>query len=90
LDSKQKVIDWGGQKKYNHRSGNPSILEELPSGSSKGDEMVKSIHRQTYAEYLKEDSWRCSNSPTGAHYWLIDKGQMVCKYCSEARPVEKC
>ncbi len=42
--------------------------------------MVNYIRRLEYAEYLKGDSWRCSNSPTGAHYWIIGN-QTVCKHC---------
>ena len=75
------------EKEYNHRSEDASILEELPSGSYRGGLMVNYIRGQAYDEYLKGDSWRCSNSPTGAHCWLTERNQMVCKYCSKARRI---
>jgi len=46
----------------------------------RGGLMVKHIRGQDYAEYLRGNSWRCSNSPTGAHYWIVGN-QIVCKYC---------
>jgi CRISPR/Cas system-associated exonuclease Cas4 (RecB family) len=36
-------------------------------------------------EYLAEEQWRCSKSPTEAHYWVIVSQSMTCKYCSENR-----
>jgi hypothetical protein len=37
------------------------------------------------AEYLAEGQWKCSKSPTGAHYWVVVRRIMTCKYCSENR-----
>ena len=34
--------------------------------------------------YIKSGLWRCSESPTGAHYWIITD-KMRCKYCDEER-----
>jgi hypothetical protein len=45
-----------------------------------GGLMVEHIRGQDYDEYLRGNSWRCSNSPTGAHYWIVGN-QIVCKYC---------
>ena len=36
--------------------------------------------KEDYAEYLKGDSWKCSDSPNGAHSWIIGN-QKVCKHC---------
>jgi len=37
--------------------------------------------------YIKSDCWRCSNSPTGAHHWVITPIKhgkiMNCKYCRQ-------
>ena len=36
-------------------------------------------------QYLAEGQWRCSQSPTEAHYWVVVSQGMTCKYCSESR-----
>ncbi len=41
------------------------------------------------SEYLTNELWKCSQSPTGAHYWLIINQGMTCKYCSEIRHLKK-
>lgn len=64
--------------------GLPIISEGLPSGSSKGEMMVKRNHKQDYAEYLEGDSWRCSKSPSRAHHWIVGS-QTICKYCLTAK-----
>jgi hypothetical protein len=67
--------------------GLPIIPEGLPGSSSKGEVMVKRNHRQDYAEYLEGDSWRCSKSPSKAHYWVVGS-QTICKYCHTAKHPE--
>ena len=42
-----------------------------------------------YAEYLKNKHWKCRDSPSGAHYWIIDDNYMVCKYCGKINKVDK-
>ena len=37
-------------------------------------------HRQDYDRYLKGNGFKCVDSPTGAHYWIVGN-QSVCKYC---------
>jgi len=36
-------------------------------------------------KYLESGSWKCSDSPTGAHHWIIKRIKtgkiMICKYC---------
>lgn len=30
----------------------------------------------------KDDLWKCSSSPTGAHHWIYDQGPLwECRYC---------
>jgi len=36
-------------------------------------------------EYLESGHWKCSKSPTGAHYRIILKGKERCKYCGDVR-----
>lgn len=43
--------------------------------------MIKQTHGFGYAEYLKGDAWRCGNSPTRAHHWMVGHHDSVCKYC---------
>jgi hypothetical protein len=48
--------------------------------------MKKGLTKTNYrTEYLAEEQWRCSKSPTEAHYWVIVRQSMTCKYCSESR-----
>ena len=53
--------------------------------------MVRSVKRSkgtyvnAYGKYIESGSWKCSSSPTGAHYWLVISDGMKCKYCSEER-----
>ncbi len=42
--------------------------------------MRKQLHGQGYTDYLKSDDWRCAQSPTGAHHWIIGR-PTVCKHC---------
>lgn len=32
--------------------------------------------------YVEGGKWKCGKSPTGAHYWVQDKG-FKCKYCNK-------
>jgi hypothetical protein len=48
--------------------------------------MKKVLTKADYrAEYLAEEQWRCSKSPTEAHHWVVVRQNMTCKYCSESR-----
>jgi len=51
--------------------------------------MVKHIRGQDYAEYLKGNSWRCSNSSTGAHYWIVGNQMSSISRASEFREENK-
>ena len=41
-------------------------------------------------EYLTAGKWKCSNSPTGAHYWIrgLDK-IWRCKHCEEIQELKE-
>lgn len=43
----------------------------------------------TYKQYLESDTWKCGESPTGAHHWIArgghSEGIFVCKYCMDVR-----
>lgn len=39
-------------------------------------------------EFVASDRWKCDRSPSGAHYWLIQSGQMTCKYCDFSKSVD--
>jgi CRISPR/Cas system-associated exonuclease Cas4 (RecB family) len=48
--------------------------------------MKKVLTKANYrTEYVAEGQWRCSKSPTEAHYWVVVSRSMTCKYCSENR-----
>jgi hypothetical protein len=50
--------------------------------------MKKVFPKASYhAEYLAEEQWRCSKSPTEAHHWVVVGRRMTCKYCSESRDI---
>jgi len=37
-------------------------------------------------EYIQGDSWKCSDSPTGAHHWVIDRTDKgKCQHCKTKR-----
>ena len=38
-------------------------------------------------EYVYSGNWKCDKSPSGAHYWIVSKDHMVCKYCNDNRRV---
>ena len=38
-------------------------------------------------EYIDSGAWKCSESPRGAHHWIVYKENMVCKHCKLKRPV---
>ena len=44
---------------------------------------------KSYKKYLASDSWRCSESPVGAHYWvqkdLNKRGMYTCIHCDKAK-----
>jgi hypothetical protein len=33
-------------------------------------------------EYIESNRWKCNQSPSGAHHWIISGQRMTCKYCS--------
>jgi len=47
---------------------------------------------------MKKRHWRkrkpikrsplCSNSPTNAHWWVVDEGKMTCKFCGRTEKVK--
>lgn len=39
-----------------------------------------------YKGYVVAGNWKCSNSPSGAHFWDINE-KMVCKYCGGTRNI---
>ena len=39
-------------------------------------------------EFMASDRWKCSKSPSGAHHWIIQIGQMTCKYCNSSKTVD--
>ena len=44
-------------------------------------------------QYMESGSWRCSDSPTGTHHWIITRvktGEIItCKYCKETRRLSR-
>jgi hypothetical protein len=38
-------------------------------------------------EFITSDRWKCNKSPGGAHYWMIQKYEMTCRYCNYIKPV---
>jgi hypothetical protein len=38
-------------------------------------------------EYIDSGRWKCDESPSGAHHWIIIHDQMTCKHCAENRKV---
>ena len=42
--------------------------------------------------YIESGVWKCSMSPTGSHYYMIEKYlggyTQTCKYCGEIKNVE--
>ena len=52
-------------------------------------EFVKAADR----EYVRSKSWECSQSPTGAHYWVYDSpgtaGSKTCRHCGVTTDAEQ-
>jgi hypothetical protein len=48
----------------------------------------KSMKVSENHEFLVSDRWKCSKSSSGAHHWLIEGGQMTCRYCELNKPVD--
>ena len=50
---------------------------------------VQTMWEREHKRYLESGVWRCSLSPTGAHYWVGDEVSLTCKYCEKttAAPV---
>jgi hypothetical protein len=38
-------------------------------------------------EYIESNRWKCNQSPSGAHYWIIRSQEMTCKYCHYCKPL---
>jgi len=38
-------------------------------------------------EFIASDRWKCEKSPSEAHYWIIQRYQMTCKYCNSSKEV---
>ena len=48
-----------------------------------------SLERQRSArEYIESGAWKCSQSPTGSHHWVVKGRKMECKYCKKVRSLE--
>ncbi|GEM_PF-5141832 len=43
--------------------------------------MIRHAHMLDYAAYLKGGTWKCDDSPTKAHHWIVGRRETVCKYC---------
>lgn len=46
------------------------------------------VGRETYRRYAEGKTWRCGDSPTGAHYWVDVEGShglFRCKHCNDVR-----
>ena len=42
-----------------------------------------------YDNYLESGVWKCPDSPTKAHYWIVGATKMQCKYCHSEKGIEK-
>ncbi len=40
-----------------------------------------------YKNYVAGGSWKCEQSPTGAHFWSVKVGTMTCRFCDEVKGV---
>jgi len=38
-----------------------------------------------HKNYVRGKHWKCPDSPTGAHHWLIDDASMRCRWCGIVR-----
>ena len=38
-------------------------------------------YRKVNQEYIESDRWKCNESPTRAHHWIILNKIGHCKYC---------
>lgn len=36
---------------------------------------------RAHKDYIASGSWKCPESPTGAHYWAGSDGVLTCRYC---------
>ena len=46
--------------------------------------------KRSFDNYIKDGSWKCDKSPTGAHHWVAKSykggyGEFKCKWCSEVK-----
>jgi hypothetical protein len=53
-------------------------------GAIMGQSSMKVSENQ---EFLSSERWKCSQSPSGAHHWIIHSIEMTCKYCKASKPV---
>ncbi len=47
----------------------------------------KSTRVSDNQEYITSERWKCEKSPSGAHHWIIDCGQMTCTYCNYSKDI---
>jgi hypothetical protein len=46
------------------------------------------MQSQQDKEYIASGRWKCSKSPTGAHWWIedtSDHGEFECRFCHRRR-----
>jgi len=49
----------------------------------------RTMSSRDYDEYKESGSWKCQESPTGAHHWIIKDKKAKCDYCSEIRKLDE-
>jgi hypothetical protein len=59
---------------------------------------ILDYHKKEHdARYLKSEKWKCSISPTGAHFWIVTSrikhcmliSEHVCKACGASKTILK-
>ena len=39
-----------------------------------------------HKQYINSGNWKCSKSPIGGHYWILDSANNgACRYCGETK-----
>ena len=44
-------------------------------------------NQRAHDEYMQLGAWKCSQSPTGAHFWIGDCFVLKCKHCRKTKNV---
>jgi hypothetical protein len=44
-----------------------------------------SINAADNKEFISSGRWKCEQSPSGAHHWIIISYEMTCKYCNNRK-----